>query len=96
MMTLVPSPMQRPVLFLCLTVMLLTLGGCAFMSDEDRDFYGRGWVKPSELDQPVPHHSTGAATGTASSAPLPTTADGSAPLSTTGDPAWDVPGDHPR
>ena len=34
----------------------LTAGGCAFMSDEDRDFYGKGWVKPSALDKPMPHH----------------------------------------
>jgi hypothetical protein len=31
------------------------LGGCVFMSDEDRDFYGKGWVNPKELDQ-QPHH----------------------------------------
>jgi hypothetical protein len=35
---------------------MICLGGCAFMSDEDRDFYGKGWVNPRELDQPMQHH----------------------------------------
>ncbi len=26
------------------------------MSDEDRDFYGKGWVNPRELDQQPMHH----------------------------------------
>ncbi len=26
------------------------------MAPEDRDFYGKGWVKPSDLDTPIPHH----------------------------------------
>jgi hypothetical protein len=34
---------------------IVLLGGCAFMSDEDRDFYGKGWVNPRELDQPAHH-----------------------------------------
>ena len=46
--------MKRFLLPCCLVALLATLNGCAFMSDEDRDFYGRGWVKPSELDQPMP------------------------------------------
>ena len=28
------------------------------MSDEDKEFYGRGWIKPTELDAPAVHHST--------------------------------------
>ncbi len=38
--------------------LVLCCGGCAFMSDEDRDFYGKGWIHPSELDKPMEHHST--------------------------------------
>ena len=87
--------LRRPLLLLCLVMVLATLGGCAFMSDEDRDFYGRGWVKPTDLDQPYPHHSTPSVANT--STPVDSS---SAPLSTTSDPAhdsaWDVPGDHPR
>lgn len=29
-------------------------GGCAWTQDE-RDFYGRGWVNPRDLDRPAPH-----------------------------------------
>ena len=32
------------------------LGGCS-MTPEDREFYGRGWINPDELDreEPPPH-----------------------------------------
>ena len=42
--------------FLFLACLLLATSGCAFMSDEDRDFYGKGWVNPRELDTPMAHH----------------------------------------
>ncbi len=48
--------MKNILLSLLLAAAVLTGSGCAFMSDEDRDFYGKGWVKPSDLDKPVPHH----------------------------------------
>jgi hypothetical protein len=37
-------------------VSVFLLGGC--MTPEDRAFYGRGWINPSELDQesPPPHN----------------------------------------
>ncbi len=30
----------------------LTLGSCAW-TQEERDFYGRGWLNPRELDRPA-------------------------------------------
>ena len=47
-------PMKRLLFLACSGVVLSTLSGCAFMSDEDKDFYGRGWIKPTELDQQYP------------------------------------------
>ena len=38
------------------------------MNDEDRDFYGKGWVHPSELDDVAPKHdpaATAASSGAA-------------------------------
>ncbi len=32
----------------------LAVGGCAWTQDE-RDFYGRGWVNPRDLDRPAPY-----------------------------------------
>ncbi len=55
---LVSSLFMKKVLFgLMLVAAVFASGGCAFMSDEDRDFYGKGWVRPSDLDKPMPHHS---------------------------------------
>lgn len=48
--------MKTVLLSLLLAASALTGGGCALMSPEDRDFYGKGWVKPSDLDTPMPHH----------------------------------------
>ena len=85
--------MKRFLLLVSLGAVLSTLGGCA-MSEEDKDFYGRGWIRPTDLDQPYPHHSgtdpvrSTAATGTGT-APLSTTSD------PTHDPAWDVVGGAP-
>ncbi len=50
------STALRITALLCLAAAsVIVLNGCAFMSDEDRDFYGKGWVNPKELDQ-QPHH----------------------------------------
>lgn len=84
--------MKRLLLAALLAATLSTLAGCAFMSDEDKDFYGKGWVKPTELDNPYPTHS-GAPVG---KAPAPTATSGA--TSSTGDPThdgdtvWEVPG----
>ena len=84
--------MKRLLFLAALTAVLSTLGGCAFMSDEDKDFYGRGWVKPTELDQQYPHHA-GTPPGSAYDPASSTT-------STTSDPAhdgaWDVPTTRPQ
>ena len=40
------------VLALALLAPIFVLGGC--MTPEDRAFYGRGWINPSELDQQSP------------------------------------------
>jgi hypothetical protein len=47
-------PRSLALLSLCGAI-FLGFNGCMFMSDEDRDFYGKGWVNPRELDQ-TPHH----------------------------------------
>ena len=47
--------MKTICLSLLVALAVVSGGGCAFMSDEDRDFYGKGWVKPSDLDKPTPH-----------------------------------------
>ena len=87
-------PMKR----LLLLVTILALGGCAFMSDEDKDFYGRGWVHPTELDQQYPHHA-GTPTGTtAASAPVGGSSADQLPANPdpAHDSAWDVPGVRPQ
>jgi hypothetical protein len=48
--------MRLLVRLILLTAGMVSLASCAFMSDEDRDFYGKGWVNPRELDQPMQHH----------------------------------------
>lgn len=35
-------------------ILALAAGGCAWTQDE-RDFYGRGWVNPRDLDRPAPY-----------------------------------------
>lgn len=32
----------------------LALSGCALLSPDERDFYGKGWINPRELDDQVP------------------------------------------
>lgn len=39
---------------LAATILALSVGGCAWTQDE-RDFYGRGWVTPRDLDRPAPY-----------------------------------------
>jgi hypothetical protein len=54
---LLRSPFARSCATLCLfAAVLVFVSGCAFMSDEDRDFYGKGWINPKELDQQPMHH----------------------------------------
>ena len=48
--------MKTCLLILVATLTSLSFTGCAFMNDEDRDFYGKGWVHPSELDDVAPKH----------------------------------------
>ena len=88
------SRMKRFLSLVLLGAVLSTFNGCA-MSDEDKDFYGRGWIRPTDLDNPYPHHSgtepvkPAAATTSTSTAPLSTTSDPAH------DPAWDVVGGTP-
>ena len=44
----------RPLILVAAALMIPTLGGCVFMNEEDKDFYGKGWVHPSELDDVAP------------------------------------------
>ena len=48
--------MKRVLLTVILLGSLLSLGACMFMGEEDREFYGKGWISPKELDRtPTPH-----------------------------------------
>ncbi len=80
-----------------LSLLLAVLGGgCAFMSPEDRDFYGKGWVKPTDLDTPMKHH-TVEDPSRPQSATYPTTSNAGAHAATTpNDPEWLVPETAPR
>ena len=49
-----PFSMKTVLLGLALAATFFAAGGCAFMSDEDRDFYGKGWIRPSDLDKTTP------------------------------------------
>ena len=51
-----PSSILTSAQILLVAVAMIGLGGCAFMSDEDRDFYGKGWVNPRDLDRQPMHH----------------------------------------
>ena len=52
--------MKRALCLCLLAVGLFTLNACMFMGSEDREFYGKGWVNPKELDKqpsvPMPMH----------------------------------------
>lgn len=42
---------MKPTFVLALAVLCsLTFSGCAMLSNDDRDFYGKGWINPKELD----------------------------------------------
>ena len=60
--------MKTCFLFLAVTLTCLSFTGCAFMNDEDREFYGKGWVHPSELDDVAPKHDPAATAAAASGA----------------------------
>ena len=48
--------MKRALLTLLLIGCLLSLGACMFMGPDDKEFFGKGWVNPKELDgTPSPH-----------------------------------------
>ena len=82
--------MKRLLLLALSAVVLSTLNGCA-MSDEDKDFYGRGWIRPTDLDQPYPHHA-GTPPGSAMDPATTTTTSTTSDPAHAGDSAWDVPG----
>ncbi|MBV9658558.1 MAG: hypothetical protein JO295_10650 [Verrucomicrobia bacterium] len=46
--------MRSPSLWLLLLLLLVILSGCA-VSQEDREFYYRGWWQPTDLDKPTPY-----------------------------------------
>ena len=49
-----PYPMKRVLLPLSMIACLLSLGACMFMGTEDKEFFGKGWVNPKELDTTPP------------------------------------------
>ena len=44
--------MKRILLSLLMVVCLLSFSACIFMGSEDKEFFGKGWVNPRELDTP--------------------------------------------
>ena len=46
--------MKTRYLILVAALTASSFSGCVFMNDEDKDFYGKGWVHPSELDDVAP------------------------------------------
>ena len=42
--------MKRALLTLLMIACLLSLGACMFMGADDKEFFGKGWVNPKELD----------------------------------------------
>ena len=57
------------------------------MNDEDKEFYGKGWVHPSELDDVAPKRDPAAATAAANYTPATTSSARSAQPA----PEWIVP-----
>lgn len=46
---------MKPTLRLALiTLCALAFSGCALLASDDRDFYGKGWLNPKELDDTGP------------------------------------------
>ncbi len=85
--------MKRLLLLALLGVVLSTLNGCA-MSDEDKDFYGRGWIRPTDLDHQYPHHAgTPTSTHGGQRAGGGSSADQLSTTRPAHDSAWDVPGE---
>ncbi len=46
--------MKRAFLLLLIVPSVLAFCGCTEMSPEDREFYGKGWIHPGELDKERP------------------------------------------
>ncbi len=46
--------MKRALVLLLLVSSMAVVSGCTEMSPEDREFYGRGWIHPGDLDQVRP------------------------------------------
>ena len=69
--------MKRAVLLLWVGPTLLAICGCTEMSPEDREFYGRGWIHPGELDKerPTQMPSHPETTGSLGGAPAAITAE---------------------
>ena len=53
--------MKTYLLILVAILASLSFTGCVFMNDEDKEFYGKGWIHPSELDDVTPKHDPAAA-----------------------------------
>ena len=81
--------MKRFLLLLSLVIVIQTFGGCAFMGPDDREFFGKGWISPKELDTPAGARHTPDKTTT------PVAPDTDAPLAPANS-AWDVPGGMPQ
>ena len=82
--------MKRALLILLLIGCSLSLGACMFMGADDKEFFGKGWVNPKELDTApsprVPVHPT--AEGTP--APVGPSARNDAPAPSS-DTDWSTP-----
>ena len=78
--------MKKHLLVLVAILAGLSLTGCVFMNDEDKEFYGKGWVHPSELDDIAPKHDPMAAAAT--NTPATTTTNARPQQSA---PEWIVP-----
>ncbi len=68
--------MKNTRIFLLVLQLLVLLGGCSEMSQEDRDFYGRGWIHPGELDQERPTKMPAHPETTGSLGPAPVASNG--------------------
>lgn len=82
--------MKTALLIVLLASVTLVGGGCAFMDPEDRDFYGKGWVKPTELDREPVHHKILDPSHPETTTTTSTTAARTAPTATP-EPEWIVP-----
>lgn len=75
-----PNLLAARLTLLLALALTLTTGGCAW-TQEERDFYGRGWLNPRELDRPVPRRGprpVGGELTTDNTSPNPWTAPGTA------------------